>query len=145
MAVTAKAYGLFLQSALNKEIDWDTDTIKAMLVTSTYTPNQDTHRYVSSITGEAAGTGYTAGGQTLTGKTLVYTTGTNTLTLSADSPTWTGTTLSGVRYIVFYVDTGTGATSPLISYMDFGSDQATTAQPFVVTVPSSGLVTLTAA
>ncbi len=28
MAVTCKAYGNFIKCALNKEIDWDTDTIK---------------------------------------------------------------------------------------------------------------------
>ncbi|QIP43989.1 hypothetical protein G9444_6746 (plasmid) [Rhodococcus erythropolis] len=38
MAVTAKLYGLALQSAFNKEIDWDTDVIKVMLCTSAYTP-----------------------------------------------------------------------------------------------------------
>lgn len=33
MAVTAKLYGLALKSAFNKEIDWDTDTIKVALQT----------------------------------------------------------------------------------------------------------------
>lgn len=73
MAVTSKAYGPALQSILNGEIDFDTDTIKAMLTTSAYTPNTDTHRYKSSVTNEVTGTGYTAGGVTLASKTVTYT------------------------------------------------------------------------
>lgn len=59
-------YGPFLAKALNKEIDVDTDVIKAMLVTSAYTFSA-AHAYKSDITGEvAAGAGYTAGGVTVT-------------------------------------------------------------------------------
>lgn len=46
----AKVYGLALQSMLNKEIDYDTDTIKAMLAPPGFVPDQDTHRYKSSVT-----------------------------------------------------------------------------------------------
>lgn len=58
-------YGPFLSKALNKEIDVDSDTIKAMLVTSSYTYSA-AHAYKSSITNEVTGTGYTAGGVTVT-------------------------------------------------------------------------------
>ena len=58
-------YGSFLSKALNKEIDVDTDVIKAMLVTSSYTYSA-AHAYKSSITNEVSGTGYTAGGATVT-------------------------------------------------------------------------------
>lgn len=143
MAVTAKFYGKAFQSAFNKEIDFDTDTVKHMLVTSSYTPNQDTHRYHSDISGEAVGTGYTAGGVTATGKSVSYDAGTNTFTLDCDDPTWATTTLSNVRYLVTYVDTGTSSTSALVCYMNFGVDQTTTATPFVVTLSSSGLAYVT--
>ena len=83
MAVTANLYGLFLQSLANKEIDLDTDVIKVMLCTSTYTPNQDTHRYKSSVTNEVTGTGYTAGGATLGTVAVTYDTATNTLKFDA--------------------------------------------------------------
>jgi hypothetical protein len=43
MAVTAHAYGNAALKALNKEIDFDTDTVKVMLCTSAYTPNQASH------------------------------------------------------------------------------------------------------
>lgn len=60
--------------ALNKEINFLSDSIVATLHTSTYVPNLDTHAYVSDLTNElAAGAGYTAGGVALGGKTSAYT------------------------------------------------------------------------
>jgi len=46
----SKLYGNFLKQALNKEIDWDSDTIKVALLSSSYTPNQDTHDYFDDVT-----------------------------------------------------------------------------------------------
>ena len=83
MAASGKLYGLAFKSMVNGEINWTSHTIKAMLCTSAYTPNQDTHQYKSSVTNESAGTGYTAGGVALAGKTVNYTAGTNTLILDA--------------------------------------------------------------
>lgn len=144
MAVTAKVYGLTLQSLVNAEIDFDTATVKAMLCTSAYVPSQDTHRYKSSVTGEVAGTGYTAGGVTLASKTVTYDTATNTLTLDCADPAWPASTITA-RYLVFYVSTGSDATSALISYVDFGADVSTTTGTWTYAVPTSGIAQLTAA
>ncbi len=70
------ADGIFantLLKMLNKEIDYDTDDIRCLLCTSSYTPNLDTHAYKSDITNEVSGTGYTAGGVALTSKTAAVT------------------------------------------------------------------------
>lgn len=145
MAVTAKLYGKALQSAFNKEIDWDTDVIKVMLCTSAYTPDQDTHQYKSSVTNEASGTGYTASGAILTTSAPSYTAGTNTLVLDAADTAWTGSTITA-RYAVIYNSTpGTDATRPLIAYVDFGADVSTTAGTFTITWDAAGIVTITAA
>lgn len=144
MAVTAKLYGLAQQSAWSGEINFSTATVKAMLCTSAYTPNQDTHRYKSSVTGEVTGTGYTAGGVTLTAKTVTYDATSNTLTLDCADPAWAASTITA-RYLVVYVSAGTDATSPLICYVDFGADVSSTGGAFTYTVPTSGLVALTVA
>lgn len=144
MAVTAKVYGLAMKSMLNKEIDYDSDTIKVMLCTSSYTPNQDTHQYKSSVTNEITGTGYTAGGATLASKTVTYDGGTNTLTLDCADPQWTASTLTA-RYAVFYDSTGTDSTSPLICYWDFGADVSSSSGTFTLTIDAAGLLTLTTA
>lgn len=145
MAVTGYVYGLAMQSILNKEIDFDTDTVKVMLATSSYTPAQDTHRYASSLTGfEITGTGYTAGGATLASKTVTYDTATNTLTLDCADPQWTNATITA-RYAIFYVSTGTASTSPLICYWDLGQDESVYGDTFTLQIPSAGLLTLSTA
>lgn len=145
MAVTANVYGLFLKSLANKEIDLDSDAIKVMLCTSTYTPNQDTHQYKSSVTNEVTGTGYTAGGNTLTSLALTYTSGTNTLMFDAADTSWASSTITA-RYAVIYDSTpATDATRPLIAYVDFGADVSSSNAAFTITWDAAGIVTLTAA
>lgn len=145
MAVSAKVYGLAQKSLANKEIDWDTDTIKVMLCTSTYTPDQDTHQYKSSVTNEVSGTGYTAGGATLTSCTSTYTSGTNVQMLDAADVSWTSSTITA-RYAVIYDSSpATDATRPLIAYVDFGADVVSSGGTFSITWDAAGIVTLTAA
>lgn len=145
MAVTAKFYGLSHQSAWNKEIDFNSDTIKVMLCTSSYTPDQDTHQYKSSVTNEVTGTGYTATGATLGSPTLTYTTGTNVLKLDGNDVTWATSTITA-RYAVIYDSTpGTDATRPLIAYADFGADVISSGGPFDIVWDPAGIATVTVA
>lgn len=145
MAVTAKVYGLFLKSLAEGKVDLSTDTLKVMLTTSSYTPNQDTHQYKSSVTNEVTGTGYTAGGATLASVGVTYDAGTNTLKLDAADPAWAASTITA-RYAVFYDATpSTDATRPLISYVDFGTDVTSTAGTFTIELDAAGIVTMTAA
>ena len=145
MAVTAKAYGPFMQSLASKEINLASDTLKVMLCTSAYAPDQDAHRYKSSVTGEVAGTGYTAGGATLASVTVAYSAASNTLTLDAADTAWANSTITA-RYAVIYDATpATDATRPLIAYVDFGADVASSAGPFTITWDAAGILTLTTA
>lgn len=140
----SKLYGNFLVKALNKEVDWDTDTIKVALTTSTYTPNQDTHDYFNDVTNEVSGTGYTAGGNTLASKTITYDDANNVIVLDAADTTWASSTITA-RYAVVYASTGTASTSPLIGYVDFGSDQSSTNGNFTITWDATGIVRVTVA
>lgn len=140
-----KLYGLAQQSLANKEIDWDSDTIKVMLCTSSYTPNQDTHRYKSDVTNEVTGTGYTAGGNTLTSCTATYTSGTNVLMLDAADTSWAGSTITARYAVVYDATPATDATRPLICYIDFTTDQSSVGAAFNIAWDSAGIVTLTAA
>lgn len=138
-----KAYGLFAKSLANKEVDLDSDTLKAMLCTATYVPNQDTHQYKSSVTNEITGTGYTAGGKTLTNVTVAYNPSTNALVLDADDPVWADSTLSA-GVVVIYDDTP-ATNKPLIAYGVFSETVSSTAAPFTVQLPATGILSLIAA
>lgn len=143
--MASKLYGNFLLKALNKEVDFDSDTIKVALLTSSYTPNQDTHDYFNDVSAnEVSGTGYTAGGITLASKTATYDSGTNVIVLDAADVTWSSSTITA-RYAVVYGSTGTASTSPLIGYVDFGSDQSSTNGNFTITWDSTGIVRITVA
>jgi hypothetical protein len=142
----SKLYGQFLSQALNKEIDWDTDTIKVALLTNAYTPDQDAHNYLDDVVAnEVTGTGYTAGGNTLANKTNSYNSATNVITLDADDTTWSSSTITA-RYAVIYDATpATNATRPLIGYVDFGSDQSSSNGNFTITWDATGIVRITVA
>jgi len=142
----SKLYGNFLKQALNKEIDWDSDTIKVALLSSSYTPNQDTHDYYDDVSAnEVTGTGYTTGGITLASKTSTYDGTNNVIVLDAADVTWSSSTITA-RYAVVYNDSGASAAAKaLIGYVDFGSDQSSTNGNFTITWDSTGIVRITVA
>ena len=112
-------YNPLLLTLPNEEINFTQDTFKVMLVTSTYTPNVNTDRYKSAITGEASGSGYEAGGQEL--ENVQYLRTNQTATFTATNPKWTGLNMENVRYAVLYDDTPEQAEQkPLIGWIDFG-------------------------
>ena len=102
-------YDYCRQRFLEAQINWMTDTVKVILVsTSGYTPQTAVHQYLSDVPTSAR----IAGPVTLTAKA---TTGG-----AADAADCTFTSVSGatINAIVIYKDTGTEATSPLIAYID---------------------------
>ncbi|MFN5320594.1 MAG: hypothetical protein ACK5D7_03930, partial [Planctomycetota bacterium] len=68
-------------------IDFDTNSFKAFLVTSAYTPNKDTHTKRSDVTNEVTGTGYTAGG-VATVCTVTKDTATDRVTIQFAAVSW---------------------------------------------------------
>ena len=118
-------------------IDFDTDTFRIALVTSSYTLDQ-TDVYWSEIqANEVSGTGYTAGGET-SACTVSRVSGVTTL---ADV-TWTAP-VSGftAAYAVIYKDTGTAATSPLVALVDPGTPVAANGSSFTVEITSDITIT----
>ena len=144
--MASKLYGNFVVKSFNKEIDWDSDTIKVALLTNAYTPNQDGHDYFDDVVAnQVTGTGYTSGGNTLANKTNTYDSATNVIKLDADDTTWASSTITA-RYAVIYDATpATDATRPLIGYVDFGSDQSSSNGNFTITWDSTGIVRVTVA
>jgi hypothetical protein len=145
MAEAIYWYGNGLRSAILKKYDYSGDTIKVMLVSDSYTPNQDDHDYKDDVVSyEVSATGYTAGGATLANKTYAITGGSNVLTLDADDTSWSITGSMTARYAVIYDATpSTDATRPLLGYYDFDSNKTVTDALFKITWPSDGILKIT--
>lgn len=106
-------------------IDFDTDTFKVLLTTSSYTENKDTHEFRSDVTNEVAnGNGYTTGGNTVT-VTVTLDTANDRLDISLGGTTWPASTITA-RKAVYYKSRGGAATADeLVAVNDFGSDVVT--------------------
>lgn len=124
-------------------MDMLSDTIKATLHTSTYTPNQSANETKSDATNEltTAG-GYTAGGLTLASKT--NTQSSLVTTFDAADLSWPGLSVT-FRYLVLWDDTPTAPADPLIGWVDSGGDQTLAALDLAVPWNASGIYTFTVA
>ena len=97
------------QRFLEGQFNWNTDTIKAVLVdTGTYTVNLSAHEFLSDV---SAGARIATSGA-FTGKATVGG------AADANDVTFTSVTGASIEAIVLYKDTGTDATSPLIAFID---------------------------
>lgn len=134
-------YNNFKKNIMNGNIDLDTDDIKVALVTSTYTPNQDTHEDFADITNEVTGTGYTAGGASLANDAVTADTTDNEGVYDADDITWSSSTITA-RAAILYKDSGVDTTSWLIAYLDFGSDQSSSSGNFTIQWGTEGILNL---
>lgn len=116
------------------------ETIKAMLLTDTHVTDIDTQIYISDVSAnEITGTGYTAGGVTMTGVVVTQDNASNVAKLDANDFTLANSTITA-RYIAFYFDSGTPTTSRIISIEDFGSNKISSNGDFTYQVNIDGLL-----
>lgn len=112
-------------------IDFDTDTFKIMLVTSSYTPNKDTHDRRDDVTNEVTGTGYSTGGSTIA-CTVTKDTGNDKVTLQFASTSWASSTITARAAVVYKSRGGASSADELVFYNDFEADVSTTNGTFTV-------------
>jgi hypothetical protein len=119
-------------------IDFDTDTFKVMLVTSSYNADKDTHLKRSSVTNEVTGTGYTAGGVT-SACTVTKSTANDRVTLSFDAVNWASSTITARAAVIYKSRGGLASADELVCYVDFGADVSSSSATFSL---GSSVITL---
>ena len=124
-------YNSAIDDMARNNIDFDTNTFKAMLVTSSYTPNKDTHDKRDDVTNEVSGTGYTAGGVT-TACTVTKDTANDKVTLQFAAVSWASSTITARALVIYKSLGGASSADALVAYNDFGSDVSSTAGTFSV-------------
>jgi hypothetical protein len=111
-------FNQFVEDLVNGVHDFDAHTFKIYL--SNTTPSASLDLVKTDLAEIAAGNGYTAGGATTT---ITTSEASGTAKVVGTDVSWTasGGAIAQFRYAVFYNDTPTSPTDPLISWWDYGS------------------------
>jgi len=132
MAITQAMCTSFKQALLDGEMDFSGDTsqvFKIALYTSSATLDASTTAYAA--TNEVSGTGYSAGGNTLT--VVAPTTSGTTAYLDFDDTTWSTATITARGALIYQ----SGGSNPAVAVLDFGGDKTSTAGDFTIQFPTA--------
>lgn len=117
------------------------DTLKVALVTG-YTPNIDTHTvWADASAAEESGSGYSAGGETLTSQDVTQDNTNNRGIFDAADVTWTGLDVGTPSHAILYDDTPTTPADPLIAYWEITT--ASNGGNYTLQWNAVGIITLT--
>jgi len=133
MAISQAMCTSFKKALLDGEMDFSSDTaqvFKIALYTSSATLDATTTAY--SATNEVAGTGYSAGGETLTISVNPTTSGT-TAYLDFSDVVWASASITARGALIYK----SGGTNPAVAVLDFGSDKTSTSGNFTIVFPTA--------
>ena len=109
------------------------NTFKIALYTSSATLSASTTAYAT--TNEVSGTGYTAGGNTLTNVDPT-TSGTTALTDFSDT-TWSSSSITARGALIYNSSTTAGSANRAVAILDFGADKTSTSGDFTIQFPAA--------
>lgn len=134
MAITQSMTTSFKKQLLEGEHNFKSSggsTFKIALYTSSATLDSSTTAYTTS--NEVVGTGYTAGGITLT-KISPTTSGTTAFVDFSDV-TWSTSTITA-RGAMIYNSSSSNYTNPSVCILDFGTDKSSSSGDFTIQFPT---------
>ena len=133
MAITQTLTDTFLQDCLDGGHNLGNGgyTLKIALYTSSASLGATTTAYTTS--NEVSGTGYTAGGATLSSQAVAFDSSNNVAYFDAADPAFTTATITA-RGALIYNNSKSNAS---IAVLDFGSDFTSTAGTFTIQLPSA--------
>ncbi len=117
---SAAMYDHAIEEWMRGNLDWEADTIRAVLVSDDYTPDQAGDSVRADI-----GSNDTSSPVTVQGRTIETKAGLTRL-LSDGSLRWSQFT-GEFRYIVLYADRGSSTTDVLVAFSDLGDQEASNA------------------
>ena len=133
MAITQVLTDTFKQDCLDGGHDLGSsgNTLKIALYTSSATLGATTSAY--SATNEVSGTGYTAGGETLSSQAVAYDATNNVAFFDAADPSWTSATITARGALIY----NNSKSNAAIAVLDFSSDFSSSNGTFQVQLPSA--------
>ena len=130
MPITQTLPTSFKVQLLNAQQNFTSNTFKMALYTSSASLDATTTVYTTS--NEVAGTGYTAGGNTLVVSVVPTSSGT-TAYLSFTDTSWTTATFTARGALIY----NTSQSNAAVAIFDFGSDKSVVGGTFTVTFPAA--------
>jgi hypothetical protein len=134
MAITQAMCTSFKKQLMEAEHNFKStggSTFKIALYTSSATLDSSTTAYTTS--NEVVGTGYTAGGNTLTN--ISPTSSGTTAFVDFNDVTWTTATITA-RGAMIYNSSSTNYTNPSVCILDFGTDKSSSSGNFTIQFPT---------
>jgi len=146
MAITASGlFGLTLEKQLIDTLGLSLESETALsvaMIEDTATPDFTAHDFWSDLeSNEVSGTGYSAGGETLTGTELTLSSG--VLTYDATDVAWTSSTIPDAMAAVGYFDRGGATTADELMFLsDFVSAASSSSGTFTIQWSGTGIFTV---
>ena len=109
------------------------NTFKIALFTSSASLGASTTAYADS--NQASGTGYSAGGNTLTNVTP--TTSSTTALVDFADTTWSSSTITARGALIYNSSTTAGSANRAVAVLDFGTDKTTSSGDFTIVFPTA--------
>ena len=109
------------------------NTFKIALFTSSASLGASTSAYADS--NQASGTGFAAGGNTLTNVTP--TTSSTTALVDFADTTWSSSTITARGALIYNSSTTAGSANRAVAVLDFGTDKTTSSGDFTITFPTA--------
>lgn len=136
-------YNQFKYELMNKVMDLDSggDTVKVALLDNSHAFDADDDGWASVSANEASGTGYTAGGQALSGQATSVDDTDDEGVWDATDIAWTTATITAYHAVI-YDDTPTSPADPLICSIDFGGAKTATAGTFTIAWAAEGIINI---
>ena len=125
----------FKQEMLQAGQNLATDTLKMALYTAFSDIGQATTVYTTD--NEITGTGYTAGGEAVTGATISTDTQTGTVYVNFNNVSWPGANFTARGALIYNVTRANKS----VAVLDFGSDKTFTSTNNTVTMPANTATT----
>jgi hypothetical protein len=135
MAIQQGLTNSFKQEMLQAGQDLVTDTLRMALYTAFSDIGPLTTVYTT--TNEVTGTGYTAGGELVTGATINTDTQTGTVYVNFDNVSWPGADFTARGALIYNVTRGNAS----VAVLDFGSDKTFSSTNNTVTMPVNSATT----
>lgn len=126
-------YNSMMRDVVVGSVDFDTDTFKMMLVTSSYSASKS-HAKRNEVTNEVSGTGYTAGGNACSVTVAATDNSNNDVEISFSVTSWTSATITARAGVIYKSRGGASSADELVGYVDFGGDVTSTNGTFAVTI-----------